>query len=345
MNVSGLHADPGRLHLSTRGTAPECALPHSLPCLTRCREQKGPTGVQEADELSILGWLQSTQTSSSQSATEEPTPLLWDGQKLPGERAMNVKTGAKSLLAGMRDFLAEALPAEMEEYSPDQHHLRATFFLDHVPQGLEARVLTVGGDRAVALLRSVSRQDPVRFHQMFKMAVAFLRSKDLEVEVPCAASNAHAFDDFSWASDLEEESNCHITWLERLRPLLTEVMGSARPAAREEAAQVLAEWAKGRPACHLPLAQAMAEQQCALVRTLLRAGPGARLAEAYPLAAALRLAAARCPEAAVTLASSQLRQLRRAAAEEGVPRLVARELAEAAAHIERAVEGAASGGA
>jgi len=223
----------------------------------------------------------------------------------PGQCALTTRfAAAGELMARLQDVLCVDLTAEIEECCCTELRITANVFSGYVMQGLEARVASSGLYGATAWVRSTTPWDVVRFHRIVDLLAAALETRGLKVDITQPSVPAPTFCEFYWDADMEDGAEPLRS--EQLRLLLANALDDAgRAEVRKEAAQALAHWAEACPGCVLSLAQVMAEQQSSLLRTL-RAAKGERLAEAYPLAAALHRAVASSPEAAAVFAAGPL---------------------------------------
>lgn len=246
------------------------------------------------------------------------------------------RAGKPELFAGAEEVLRGNLAAEVEEFVPEEYRIVATAFVGYVAQGLEARIVEAVNGRVAILLQSTSRLDIVRFSHLVKLLAFALEARGLEVDGPYPSQRAAAPGDLEWYPDVEDESGgiLDISWSDLIRTLVEDALNDVHVDVREEAAQALAAWAEACPSCLFPMAQAMADQHIGILQRF-QAAKGALLAEAYPLAAALRKAASSSPEAAAALARSMRGQL--AIVASSAPRLVAVELSEASRHMDTAL--------
>lgn len=249
---------------------------------------------------------------------------------LPGERLLRVMRGNKPastqastpslLLEGLRSFLREALPAEILEVAeagPAAWSLKAVAFLDYIPVYVEARALPQeDGCQGVEVLglRPTLLNDMLKFHQVMSLATFFLRSYGFKVlgpdGFPQARGPTELIDDFSSDGEFEDELvDGELVWAERLQALVADALTGRPAAVREEAAQALACLSEtGSMFCHVALMRALLAKREELLQVFSLhgdTGGSAALAEAYPLAAALKCAAL-CPQAAGMLESSDL---------------------------------------
>lgn len=322
--------DPGHLGAS-RGTDPAGlgGLAHS-----------GPSGVQADDVQNIFGWLHSggkpttsfVDCPAQQAAAAVPAPPpIWSGKSLSGEFVFRAEAATSAMLVVAKDFLTDALPAEVETYSLEDYRLQAIAFIDYVPLHLEMRVYsnveTVRS--AVAVLRNISKVDVVRFRQFIHFMAGFYRHRRIEVDITYMGSlvvgmNFCTFDD----ADMHDDELVHEAWLDCMQVVLADAVGAPQASVREEAVQALARCSETRPDSRRAIAQAMVAQEQLVVKALC-ASSEASLSEAFPLSVALRFSVA-CPEAAAVLASSQIMRFCEVLAESR-RRLITLEVSEALA--------------
>jgi hypothetical protein len=225
--------------------------------------------------------------------------------------------------------------------------LKAVIFVDFTPVHVGARALHEDKDASQAFeslgLRPTMSSDIVKFHKvMALMEEYFLRYCDFKlIKVGGStetAGPAELIDDFSMDDFEDDFDDDEIVWAQRLEPLLADALSAENPrppAVREEAAQALARMSEtGSPDCHVAIMSALVEKEDRMVQLLApqQKSTAAALAEAYPLAAALKCAAL-TPEAVAVLASSGL-PARLAGARGGEERgLLAREVDQALSAI------------
>lgn len=280
------------------------------------------------DEKTIMSWLDSDATAFQAFRQEPAEAQEWHGQALPSQLVLHVEATPEVLLAWIKDFLMEPLPAQLLEDASEPWRLQAVAFVDYAPHQIEVQVYRRGG-AATAQLRSAGRLEAVHLHQIARLLSSFLNRRGVQVcaPSPSAASLSGLLDDDDFADTLGDDEDF---WCEHWGVLLEEALHAKRAEVREESAQSLARQADGSERL-VALAKAMASQRDPLVR-VLREAATTSLAQAFPLAAALQLAAA-CRGAAGVLAAARLDE---ACGGEGAPALVGRTLSAAAVQIRKA---------
>lgn len=324
-------------------------------------------GAQPQELGSIVAWLESGVASPEEAAQPCKKPLgavdpspdtgppaARDEAPLAGQLELNLEAPPGEALAALRRFLSEAAPAELEaeEEALGAHRLRAAVFEDFVQVRLEAHIRRreeaehgSGSGGSLVVLKPLLRADVAHFDRICSQMKLFFESCGLAF-TSCEELPTTPMDPLLTKDSLDEPSNLYGSecsdqgsnlsenpdaWYQRLWPLLAEATSEGREESRAEAARALARLAAYSTACHLPLARAAVACEGFLgsvVRTL-KAAPASSVAWAYPLAAALRLAAG-SKRAAAFLADSPLAGLGAGGGpQQGASQLVQRELLEA----------------
>mmetsp|Transcript_43025 Transcript_43025/g.121646 ORF Transcript_43025/g.121646 Transcript_43025/m.121646 type:complete len:381 (-) Transcript_43025:71-1213(-) len=277
--------------------------------------QQGSIGsIGDESRDSQPGSLGSTGDESSDVGT-------WDTAKasFAGDVALVVegRSPAEAFEALRRCLLAGApLAAEVDNEDVRSLRLSAFIFQDFVPLRVEAQFGSAVDGSTVLTLKDIWKSDVVRFRQLCgEVALALTSvgvathadksgtspfSMDSECGSPFFTKGFDDFDDFDDDCFAAPES-----WSDVLDPLCMQAFHAACPAIRAEGCQAIARRAHSTPECLKALADAFVHRfPDGLRRALSAAGPAAQaLAEAYPVASALRLAAG-CQAAAAVLESA-----------------------------------------
>ncbi|CAE8682029.1 unnamed protein product [Polarella glacialis] len=267
------------------------------------------------------------------------TPMVG---KLPGELAVQLDCSdwAESKVMDRLVALLEVLPAEVTTSSSEG--LEVSVFVDFVLLKVQVLFFTVR-ESITAVFQDLARNDTVRFHRFFKLAVGCLRLKSPQDGLP-ELVDAHL--DGNWDSESEFESDSDSTddfgWDEQVGFLGAEVAAELRRALPRasalDACQVLARWAECRPQTRLPIARMVVEKQ-EIIEAIWKDNKQMLLVVSYPLIVMLKFASL-CPQAAAVLASSLAVDAWSAVAQSTeVPRILTQEISQLLQNMEIADEG------
>jgi len=240
---------------------------------------------------------------------------------LPGDRPLIVlgATVGSAFTSLSRALEGGLVPSEVEATDRIRFQLTGVAFQDFVPIRFTARALAPAegeASGAIVVVKDVNRADVVRFNHFCGKLATALRSFGLKVApvsksasgvlLPPLPAPPHREGLLLPADEDEDEDDfttddTPVDWAAMLEPLFMEAATSKRAPEREEALQSLARWARSEPTCREALTNALLQHETFVLRTLGAVALGsdaaarvpamAPMAEAYPLAAILRLVA------------------------------------------------------
>jgi len=213
-----------------------------------------------------------TPTTSAQRACRTSLPWL----TLPTDRKIIADVDQLTLFHLLCSTFEIHIPAEVTEKDETAFLLKLTAFEEYAPIDVEIYIQTLADNSSEAIIRHPSRQDVVRFQLVVKRLTKCVRAAMGVKEEP---RRTMEFDEWcSWECGEDED------WPSILQPLFA-MACSTIPLDRQEAAVALATMAEQSPACHVTLAEAVAQRSDVMMDIL--SVPSAPLALQYPAAAML----------------------------------------------------------